>query len=318
MLYNRRVMMDSPPLRKCACCGSSNVVLRFRGNIDGKVSDRFSQYAWYDDIYDCVDCGLVFQDQKLAGAEIGDLIRAEKYLDEEIGVLNVEEKHLQFDQMIDIMRRYGPLDGKALLDAGANTGVFLDRVRPLCGAVAGVEPSHEAAENARTQYGLDVQAALIGEATLVPDSVDVITMWDVIEHLYEPAADLRTLFGALRPGGRIFISTHDIESRFARWCGRNYLMLMYQHFFHFSPRTLGRMMRDAGYEIEDVVYFRKSWSLAYIANLPEKKWPGSGFARFVRGLADKVLISERARRARVVMPLREFFVIVARKPSVTS
>lgn len=304
--------------RTCACCGSGNAVLQFRGNIDGKVTDRFSQYAWYDDIYRCADCGLVFQDQKLAGQEIGDLIRAEKYLDEQIGLLNIAEKHLQFDQLIGIMRQYTSLEGKSVLDAGANTGVFLDRIRSSCGAVSGVEPSNEAAENARAHYGLNVQSALISEAVLAPNSVDVITMWDVIEHLYDPVQDLRALHAALRPEGYIFISTHDIESRFARWCGRHYLMLMYQHFFHFSPKTLGRMMRDAGYEIEGVAYFRKSWSLAYIANLPEKKWPGSVFSRTVQWIADRVLVSEKARRARIVMPLREFFVIVGRKPAVTS
>ncbi len=303
--------------RVCELCGSNDTRLIYPGNIDGKVTDRFSQYAWYDDIYKCGACGFVFQDKKYAGADIGALIKAEKYLDEDIGVLNLEEKHHQFDQLIAIMQRFCDISDKNLMDAGANTGVFLHRVRPAVASVSGIEPSGEAAANARDEFGLDVQTALISEADVAPQSQDIVTMWDVIEHLYTPRDDLAALLQALRPGGMIFISTHDIESRFAKWCGRNYLMLMYQHFFHFSPRTLGRMMEDVGYDIVDVVYFRKSWSLAYIANLPEKKWPGSLFSRTVRALLSPLTNWEPTAKARITMPLREFFVIIGKKPATT-
>ena len=307
-------MADGENTRTCELCGGSDVTLIYPGNIDGKVTDRFSQYAWYDDIYRCHGCGFVFQDKKYAGQEIGELVKAETYLDEDIGVLNLAEKHYQFDQLIGIMRRFTEIGGATLLDSGANTGVFLNRVRPQVGAVSGLEPSGEAAANARSEFGLDVQTALIGEADLAPDSVDIITMWDVIEHLYAPRDDLSKLLRTLKPGGKIFISTHDIESRLARISGARYPLLMYQHFFHFSPKTLGDLMRQVGFEIDGVEYFYKSWSVAYLVNLPEKTAPGSLFAKLVRGIAAPFLTWRWLRNARVTVPLREFFVIVGRKP----
>lgn len=304
----------SAVLPPCALCGQNAYELLFHGNIGDDIGSRFSQYAYYDDIYRCRVCGLVVQHCRHNQATIAGLLKAEKYLDEAIGELNLREKHVQFETLLGIVENYRPVAGKRVLDVGANTGLFLSMVRGRAASVRGIEPSQEAAENARREFGLDVQDCLVAEADLPDEAFDVITMFDVIEHLTDPAADLAFLARKVAPGGAIFISTHDIGTWLAKLSGPGYPMLMYQHFFHFTPHTLGLMVERAGLRVLGHRRFLKSWSFEYIYNLIEKKWPGTRRSRLLRAVLAPLMGIEAVRRARITSPQRDFFILVAERP----
>ncbi len=303
-------MNDMPP---CNLCHGREYKLLYRGNIVDDMSPRFSQYAYYDDIYRCCSCGLVVQQCRHSREAIARFLKAEKYLDEAIGGLNLIEKYVQFEHLIRLIEKYRPIAGSKLLDVGANTGVFLSTVRSRAAAVRGIEPSEEAAQIARTKLGVDVQAGLIGEVELPDAAFDLITMFDVVEHLTDPADDLAHLFRKLAPGGAIFITTHDIETWFARLSGPRYPMLMYQHFFHFSPATLLRMLEQAGFRVLGYDRFLKSWSFEYLYHLIEKKWPGTRLAWTLRMLLSPGMAVPAIRKARITSPQRDFFMIAAER-----
>ena len=88
---------EIPGLSKCNLCGNNDFKLLFHGNIGDDVGSRFSQYAYYDDIYRCNNCRLVAQRQLYDGEAIKQFLQEEKYLDEAIGNLNLVEKHFQFN-----------------------------------------------------------------------------------------------------------------------------------------------------------------------------------------------------------------------------
>jgi 2-polyprenyl-3-methyl-5-hydroxy-6-metoxy-1,4-benzoquinol methylase len=297
----------------CDVCGGSRFSLAFRGNLDNNREERFSQYAYFDDIYRCDNCGLLVQQQMLDPTQIERLLKDEKYLDETIGELNLSEKHLQFHQLEELMGRHVPLDQIRLLDVGANTGVFLNMMRRRTETLRGIEPSAEAAQAAREHFGLDVQTAVIAEADVPESTVDVITMFDVIEHLTAPSRDLSILAQKLAPGGHICITTHDAGIAYARLLGRNYPMFMYQHFFHFTPKTLGRLLEKCGFRVVAVDHFAKSWSLSYFDQIFQKKWPDSLLARGVHAALAPMLAVPFLASRRITWPVREFFLCVAQK-----
>jgi 2-polyprenyl-3-methyl-5-hydroxy-6-metoxy-1,4-benzoquinol methylase len=299
---------------RCEVCGGSEFVLLFKGNIGRNIEQRFSQYAYYDDIYRCSDCGLLAQRQSHDHDAIVSLLKSEKYLDEAIGQLNLKEKQHQFRQLIDIIRRHGTLNGARVLDVGANTGVFLNMLREYTPHLRGIEPSVDAVAAARKFFDLDIQNGVIAELASEDESFDVITIFDVIEHLTHPARDLAQLLPKLRRGGRIYITTHDSGTLYARLWGSHYPMLMYQHFFHFSPKTLARLLERVGYRVVARRHFAKSWSLAYFAELFEKKWPGTLFSKMGRLALAPVLTLPKTRSWRLVWPIREFFMMVAERP----
>ena len=299
---------------KCNLCGENNFDLRYKGNLEKIGSDRFSQYHYYGDLYKCKNCGLISQKLIHSFDEIASLLANEKYLDEEIGTLNVLEKGIQFRKLIKLMQRTTKLEGASLLDVGANTGVFLNEIKLYSTTIKGIEPSKEASSVASKMFKLDVQNALISSASIKDNSFDIITLWDVIEHLYDPNQDLGILFKKLKPGGIVYISTHNVEGWFAKLMGANYPNYMYQHFFHFSHDTLSMMLQNHGFEVIDDKRFCKSWSFGYLYEMLEKIWPQSFVVSIIRYLMRPLLYFKPISKIQIAVPIWDFFLIAGQRP----
>jgi len=135
---------------------------------------------------------------------------------------------------------------RRLLDIGCGTGVFLDEARRAGWTVRGLEVSPYAAAEA-DRRDLFVTCAAVEQVELEPVAFDVVTLWDVLEHLRDPVAVLRRVAGALRPGGVLALSTGDVTSLCARLSGvRWHLFNLPEHLFFFSPRCLVRLLRRVG------------------------------------------------------------------------
>jgi SAM-dependent methyltransferase len=104
-----------------------------------------------------------------------------------------------------------PWPGGSLLDVGCGNGLFLGRARDMGWRVVGVEPDPEAAAVASSR-GLDVRIGGIEVLTGVTGEFDWITMSHVIEHVHDPTNLLRACHRLLRPGGRIWIETPNLDS----------------------------------------------------------------------------------------------------------
>src|SRR4029453_13556318 len=79
---------------------------------------------------------------------------------------------------------------------------------------------------------------------------EVAAMLDVIEHLEAPDDVLACIYGALRTGGHVVITTGDWDSLFARIMGRHWrLMTPPQHLFFFSPTTIKLLLSRLGFEV---------------------------------------------------------------------
>jgi SAM-dependent methyltransferase len=132
-------------------------------------------------------------------------------------------------------------DANTLLDFGAGAGSFVKLALDAGYDAVGVERSPTAREKAKTSYGVDLLAEL-------PDKqFDVITLWDVIEHLRSPQDLLTKLWHSLAPGGTIFLETGNWES-WERLCNRDrWHVYLFDHHFYFSPSSLQRITKAAGY-----------------------------------------------------------------------
>lgn len=138
----------------------------------------------------------------------------------------------------------------ALLDIGCATGLFLDGMRRRGNwELLGLEPSAPAAEAAR-RLGLRVITGTLEETDFPTGHFDVVTLWDVIEHLHDPAGALRRIARILKPGGILVIRTPNFDSWEARLFGRYWAGLEPpRHLFVFTPQTLGAMLAQAGFAI---------------------------------------------------------------------
>jgi SAM-dependent methyltransferase len=136
-----------------------------------------------------------------------------------------------------------------LLDVGAATGFFVEQAAAVGWDAIGVEPSEWAAAYARDELRVDVRTGTL-ESMQFPDATfDVVTMWEVIEHLPDPRTTLAEVRRIIRPGGRLVLSTPDAGSPAARLSGKRWLgwRKVPEHVYFFDRANLDRLLRQSGF-----------------------------------------------------------------------
>jgi SAM-dependent methyltransferase len=156
----------------------------------------------------------------------------------------------EFARSVEFVRRYR--SGGRLLELGCAYGFFLMEAAPYF-EVAGLELAQTAAEHCR-RLGLNVIHGAADEANLrTIGHVDVIVLFDVIEHLPDPGGTLALCHQQLNPGGIVVITTGDFGSTFARLCGIKWrLMTPPQHLWFFTRESTRRLAGTLGFTVERV------------------------------------------------------------------
>jgi 2-polyprenyl-3-methyl-5-hydroxy-6-metoxy-1,4-benzoquinol methylase len=238
---------------RCNLCGTNNSVLLFPSTINYVSSqDDYSAfrctstgYGKHDAIVKCRQCGLVYANPRKGNQEVlAKYVNVEDplYAEERQGRVMTFGKHLR-----PLERFIGPPAGRLLLDVGAHIGIFVDVANKAGWKAIGIEPSRWSVEIAR-QSGIEMIEGTLASSDLPDNHFDVVTLWDVIEHLSDPLSELQNVFRVIKPGGWVVIHTMNIESPFARLMGRRWPWLMEMHLCYFSPQTLRCMLEAANFE----------------------------------------------------------------------
>jgi SAM-dependent methyltransferase len=134
-----------------------------------------------------------------------------------------------------------------LLDLGCSSGSFLECFRDGNWRLFGIEMSAENAQKAEATTGAQVFTGDILGATFPPESFDVITCFDVLEHLYEPRRVMARVAEWLKPGGNFYVLIPNIDSAEARVFGTYWHGLeLPRHLFHYCPESLTALAQSVG------------------------------------------------------------------------
>ncbi len=129
--------------------------------------------------------------------------------------------------------------GRRLLDVGAGDGKFVERALALGWDAWGVDPG------APTTAGARLQRCRVTDLPQA-DLYDAITLWDVIEHVEDPAGLLRDALSRLKPGGSLIIETGNYQSGERILAGERWWGFAADHRWYFSPPVLEDLMRKVG------------------------------------------------------------------------
>lgn len=158
-------------------------------------------------------------------------------------------------------------EGK-LLDMGCATGIFLKIAQKKGFEPFGVDSSSFAFTHIPKNLKAKVQKTTIGKAEFPDKFFNLVTMWDLIEHLFDPRSDLKHIKKFLKENGVLVIGTSDVESPWAKLWGKNWhFFAPPQHLYYFSKRTLRKLLNQAGFKIIHTTKWGKWVSLRYILHL---------------------------------------------------
>jgi hypothetical protein len=146
------------------------------------------------------------------------------------------------------------------------------------------------------------------DAELDSASYDAVTMWDVVEHLVDPMADLVEAARLLKPGGVLLMHTINIDSLLARLMGKRWPWLVEMHSFFFSPKTLGAMVEKTGLEVHSSHIQGRYLHLGYLLSRL------SGFNVALGQWAEKTTKALGVEHWLVPINTGDLFTMLARKP----
>jgi 2-polyprenyl-3-methyl-5-hydroxy-6-metoxy-1,4-benzoquinol methylase len=150
----------------------------------------------------------------------------------------------RYDELLD---RLAPFRQTGRLhDFGCGDGHFLMRARE-CGWESSGSEYGEAPRLRALERGLDVRPAPFTATRDEEASFDVVTAFEVLEHVAEPLAEVQRMAGLLRPGGCCYVTVPNFASLSRRISGPRWRPVEYpEHLSYFTPRTLDRLLQMAG------------------------------------------------------------------------
>lgn len=227
----------------------------------GAAGDRDFFHAPGDDGRDyrlgkCAACGLVYTNPRPDAAGIGRFYPADYSPYQpprkvRAGFLRGLRTRLGLRGEKTLTDRVPVRPGGVLLDYGCGSGWYAAQMRARGWAAMGMDFSPHAAAAARRNFGLTVVHGTLPHPAVAADSVDVITLRAVLEHVHDPRQLLGAVYAALRPGGWVYASVPNLASWGFRAFGRAWFPLdPPRHLLHFTPETLRAAVEGCGFEVE--------------------------------------------------------------------
>lgn len=293
----------------CNLCGAEDTQELYpaaeRRNGHGASGDLYActsnAYGICGPIVKCRRCGLVYQNPIPSSGEIIDAydgVVDQRYEQERSGRIET------FSRDLGMLHRHQK--GGKLVDVGCHLGLFLEVARANGWDVAGVEPSRWSVERAR-ERGLNVLHGTLESVPFRDESFDVVTMWDVIEHLVDPLTELKRMHRILKPNGLLAISTMDVDALFPRLARRRWPWFMQMHLVYFSRRTLHNMLTKAGFRVVEMAPHRRVVRLSYLVSRVEP------YCRPAYRVLDRLVRLTGQGDRLVAVDLGDIFVTFARK-----
>jgi len=190
-----------------------------------------------------------------------------------------------------------------LLDVGSNRGSFASAfiaAAPQAHLVA-VEPDERVAQSCSTLERTELIEARIEDVALERNRFDIVHSCHTIEHLARPANVLADHWRVLREGGLLILDAPNIAILGADDIVEEWFID--KHLYHFSARTLGRMIESVGFEIIQWPDVNDRSNLLFVARKTAMNETEivSDFAE--ADYAEKLVVDYIATRARNLMAL---------------
>ena len=254
-MENKNQVEVNYPTEACFICDNPN--WRFLYKAQDLLHDIEGDF-W---LFECPQCGMVTTQPKLDNEHI-EKYYPEDYISYPIAVDQEKTWHQRADRQRGVRRRAefaiaetGMKTGK-VLDVGCATGVFLKGMQDRGWESQGIEPSDYAANYAKEQLKLDVKHDYLQFDSYAANQFDLVTLWDVFEHLPNPTETLEIIHNILKPGGVLLLSLPNPESWDRRWFKEAWSGWdVPRHYYVYGLKTLKQLLKRHGFRFKRIKSF---------------------------------------------------------------
>lgn len=247
--------------KPCNFCGNRQAELFLT------LSDLRMNLAGSWNLVKCGNCGLLSLDPQPGWEELSAHYPKDyhAYLRKDSKITSFLRRFGLRNRAKSVLRKTSTQKG-TLLDVGCATGDFLFAFQTVSGwDVTGLEIVPEAAAGARTK-GLTIIEKNLENTNLADGSFDVITLWDVLEHMPNPAGTLQICYDLLKPGGMLVLKCPDPAGGEAlifqqSWIGYE----APQHLFGFPKPVLLSKLKDTGFDPTRTEYTGSDYPAFFIS-----------------------------------------------------
>ncbi len=256
----------------CPLCSTTTFTVVYRTTFPPRLSPEFltkvyrssSDQSLFEQVVRCTECGLVYLNPRLSAERI-----IEAYAGgEDQAFIRQDAMRIRtfVEALKELARKYRiKLSSETkVLDVGCAGGAFLQAARQVGLTPVGVEPSRWLSNYARTEHSLDVRSGTLLEQDFESESFDLITLWDVIEHLPDPGKELDQIHALLKPNGFLVVNYPDFGSFPAKLFGRKWPFLLSVHLLYYTPQTIRRQLKKHGFEVLSITRHWQTLELGYV------------------------------------------------------
>ncbi|MCF8056358.1 MAG: class I SAM-dependent methyltransferase [Desulfocapsa sp.] len=238
----------------CNLCGADNTNLLFVGH------DRLHKLPGEFRMVKCRECGLIYQNPQLDPREILTFYPEDYHsyytpIDQETSWFSRLDRQRGVQRRCQVVQKRVGKPGR-LLDVGCGTGVFINGMHQNGWQVFGSDLNRKAVELARAHLDFDIRVGELAEIHYPDNFFDVLTMWDVLEHVHDPRGTLVEVARILKPGGWAIINIPNPIGLDARIFGETWIGWdVPRHLHIMSPALMNRYLEESGFSPAEFLSF---------------------------------------------------------------
>lgn len=151
----------------------------------------------------------------------------------------------RYNELLDQFEKYRKTN--RILDVGCGIGYFLEEAKKRGWEVFGTEYT-DLAVNICREKGISMNQGVLNPDDYSPESFDIITSFEVIEHINNPLEELTSFYQLLRKGGGVYVTTPNFNSLLRYRLRNAYDIICYpEHLSYYTPKTLKNVFGKSGF-----------------------------------------------------------------------
>lgn len=193
----------------------------------------------------CTECGFVFMENIPSTKELDSYYNSYSYSTE--GYLS-QITIKSYNLLLDEFEKYRSLN--KLLDIGCGRGWFLVEAQKRGWEVFGTEYSHTALKICKNN-GIQTKEGGLDKNMFNYNMFDIVTSFEVIEHINTPQNEIKIVSNLLRKGGFFYCTTPNFNSILRYYLKEKYNLIEYpEHLAYYTKTTLNKLIKKHGFKQE--------------------------------------------------------------------